>query len=424
MLAFGFALSRELYGAASRADLNNHFRKRSVVAAAMAKELALLVGAPQEEVFLGALIQDVGVLALREALKEPYDRLLSACQGDHDRLVPEEYRVLGTSHAEVGAWLLKQWGLPKVLQSLVACSHTVNGDQAGLPERCVAMSGPLSELWLNPDSVQKMPRQRREAAELLGIELSRIDQAMQETARKIPDLVRLFDLDTGSEDYESILVKAQQTALAVGLQGIAHVRQREKVLRDLAGKVDQLKSASRTDPLTGLFNRAFLEEALDIAFQESATDDLACGLCFCDVDNFKSINDQFGHATGDAVLKTVAASLKESLRQGDLVGRYGGDEFLIVLRGCSAEGFHEVCRRIRKHVSLRLQTFHGELGVSCSISIGYAVQSDQGPFNSSRSWLESADQALYEAKRKGKNQVVGCIVPSERRLGGAGAFAE
>jgi diguanylate cyclase len=151
---------------------------------------------------------------------------------------------------------------------------------------------------------------------------------------------------------------------------------------------------------------------------------MARGLCFCDVDNFKSINDQFGHATGDAVLKTVAESLKESLRQGDLVGRYGGDEFLIVLRGCSTEGLHEVCRRIQEHVSLRLQTSHAELGVSCSISIGYAVQSDKGPFNSSSSWLESADQALYEAKRTGKNQVVGCIVPSEHRAGGAGACAE
>jgi diguanylate cyclase (GGDEF)-like protein len=123
-----------------------------------------------------------------------------------------------------------------------------------------------------------------------------------------------------------------------------------------------------------------------------------------DIDRFKDVNDQYGHKAGDQVLSAVAACLKQSLRPGDVAGRYGGDEFIILVSGATSDQCFKVAERIRRAVAQ--QTFHiGKSIVGVTISLGLAWTNPERmlPLDT---LINYADQALYAAKRQGRNNVV------------------
>ncbi len=164
-----------------------------------------------------------------------------------------------------------------------------------------------------------------------------------------------------------------------------------------------LKDASLHDQMTGLYNRRFLEEYLQMLLTGAERKGAKIGLLMCDVDFFKQVNDTLGHAIGDTVLKGVAGILKKSVRASDLVVRFGGEEFLAVLVDVQEEKLAEIAEKLRKSVEEHVfQTAQGPLGKT--ISIGTAVY----PLDGEDFWecIKFADVALYEAKESGRNKVV------------------
>jgi diguanylate cyclase (GGDEF)-like protein len=121
-----------------------------------------------------------------------------------------------------------------------------------------------------------------------------------------------------------------------------------------------------------------------------------------DVDHFKLVNDTYGHLTGDAVLRTLAAEMRQQVRESDLVGRFGGEEFVILLRGTTTEEACRVAERIRRGVGV-VRVLTKDMIVGATVSIGVAVLGSHG--GTLTELLESADQALYRAKRTGRDQV-------------------
>ena len=153
------------------------------------------------------------------------------------------------------------------------------------------------------------------------------------------------------------------------------------------------------DPLTGALNRrAFTREAEPVVSQVNKDPANQCCLMFLDIDDFKQINDRFGHSAGDRVLADVAKRCREDLRQQDLLARYGGEEFVTLLSETSAWQATQIAERIRRTVAL----YDGG-PVPITISIGVAASGSQD--NSLDKLLNEADQALYDAKREGKNRV-------------------
>ena len=154
-------------------------------------------------------------------------------------------------------------------------------------------------------------------------------------------------------------------------------------------------SESRTDPLTGLLNRRVIDRRLQEELARSHRYGHPLSVMLIDLDDFKSINDRYGHATGDAVLRGVARSIERSIRSIDIAGRYGGEEFLVLLPETAVPGAEVVAQRIRtsvEHVghitaSIGLASFTGEATTAAAITA-------------------AADAALYQAKRSGKNRVV------------------
>lgn len=169
-------------------------------------------------------------------------------------------------------------------------------------------------------------------------------------------------------------------------------------------KLLELKYAklASTDPLTDLPNRRYFEDNARIELERVRRFGGAMSLLMIDLDRFKVINDRFGHAAGDAVLKTFASRCKSVFRESDLFARIGGEEFVALLVGTDRAGATLLAERVRSHVAdLRVKTASGTIRVTSSIGVASVRASDR----SIASTLNRADQALYTAKESGRNRV-------------------
>jgi diguanylate cyclase (GGDEF)-like protein len=180
-------------------------------------------------------------------------------------------------------------------------------------------------------------------------------------------------------------------------QYLTAAREIAPLLRDMRSIAAQ-QSAATTDPLTGLKNRAaifeLLRAMLDNVIRNGA-------VLLLDLDHFKQINDQLGHATGDACLRRVAEVAIESVRAGDSVGRIGGEEFLIVMPGATSDAAMMVGERLRHSICRSgLRHANGD-AVTASLGAAMATVGD-----TPETLVARADRALYEAKRSGRNRIV------------------
>jgi len=168
----------------------------------------------------------------------------------------------------------------------------------------------------------------------------------------------------------------------------------------------QLRTLSKTDFLTSLNNRGFWEEALINEYKRIKRSGHHSTLLMCDIDHFKRVNDTFGHAAGDAVIQHVAAAVKKNLRSTDVAGRYGGEEFAVLLLDTTVEQAMFFAERLRKNVEAMAVEYNQQI-LRVTVSIGVAeYREDMGEY---RDWLEGADKALYQSKAAGRN----CITKAE-----------
>ncbi len=163
---------------------------------------------------------------------------------------------------------------------------------------------------------------------------------------------------------------------------------------------DALQLAQK-DPLTGICNRAALDEMLQRELSHALRKDAALSLLVLDIDHFKKINDQYGHIIGDCALKSIANRVSACKRDGDLLFRYGGEEFVVLMRDTDLAGAQLLAERIRQYIADSNCNCSGaELNVTVSIGVS-ELQQDDNPL----SLFSRADQALYRAKKNGRNQV-------------------
>lgn len=160
--------------------------------------------------------------------------------------------------------------------------------------------------------------------------------------------------------------------------------------------IDRYKQLSYKDSLTGLYNRRYFYEILDIEFKKTKRDNSSISLLFIDVDNFKKVNDTFGHKYGDQVLIKLADILKKETRDVDIISRWGGEEFIVILHDTDIDGSRIVAERLREAVEK--QKFKSDI----TISIG--VTSSDGSVSIEKI-VTLADEALYKAKEQ-KNMVI------------------
>ena len=180
-----------------------------------------------------------------------------------------------------------------------------------------------------------------------------------------------------------------------------------RLIRRVSRQNQLLDELRRIDALTGLYDRGHWQEQAEATLRRHhATDEPAC-LVMLDIDHFKQINDQHGHTVGDEVLRALARIVLGNVRATDCAGRYGGDEFAIVLRGMHLDGATAVAHRIREQVqALQL---HDMPSLQFTTSMGVATADHR--HSSLRAWTNAADAELYQAKAAGRNRVSASSMP-------------
>ncbi|MBU0746192.1 MAG: diguanylate cyclase [Gammaproteobacteria bacterium] len=180
-----------------------------------------------------------------------------------------------------------------------------------------------------------------------------------------------------------------------------------QLIRKTAHQNQMLDELRRVDALTGLFGRGHWQEQAEAALRRHHTSDEPACMLMLDIDHFKEINDTYGHTVGDEVIRALAHVVRGNVRAGDCAGRYGGDEFAIILPGMQAKDALAIAHRIREQTEgVRLRSLPG---VRITSSIGVAPADHR--HHNLRAWIDAADAALYAAKHGGRNRVAGCMEP-------------
>ncbi len=179
---------------------------------------------------------------------------------------------------------------------------------------------------------------------------------------------------------------------------------RRKMVRKLENVQRELRILATTDPLTGLLNRRFFFELAKVEMKRFMRNRNSLTVLMLDIDKFKRVNDRYGHKAGDHVLEEVSALLKQSLRDIDLIGRYGGEEFIILLPGSGKTSSMAVAERIRKDIENTDIPIENNVIIHVTISIGIAEADPSGSCTLDALILQ-ADKALYRSKENGRNRV-------------------
>jgi diguanylate cyclase (GGDEF)-like protein len=409
-LALSFSVVKSLK-AGKPVGLNYpHFWRRTLLSGTAARALGEATGQPlAEELFLSGLLQDIGMIALDRGVKDLY-RDVGQQQSDHGAICDRERARLGVDHAEVGAWLMRQWNLPERLWSTIECSHVVEShrviDADDAFRRCVALSGPLADLFLGPreESAAAVPVLAQQVERAFGLDAEGFGRVLDRIGALIPETEMIFETDMVT-DPDAITEHAREILMVRNLSALREVTSLRDTADSLSARATELEAENRRDALTGVFNRAFLDQYLAREFPKAARQGLPLSVAFCDLDFFKKINDTYGHQAGDRILQATARILRGNTRDSDIVARYGGEEFVLVLPSTDNATTTMVCSRI---VTAFQQARHniGNVNVNATISIGYATQSLETPYDTVEALLHAADQALYAAKLQGRNRAV------------------
>ena len=207
-------------------------------------------------------------------------------------------------------------------------------------------------------------------------------------------------LQAGSDDYVTKPCNPEE------LKARLRTGQRILGLEDtLVEAREEMRFKANHDALTGLWNQGAILALLKDELSRSAREHVPTSLLLCDIDHFKRVNDIHGHLAGDEILRQVAVRLQQSVRTFDVVGRYGGEEFLILLKGCARTHLWDRAQQVCDGVASA--AFIAESVPLClSLSLGALTVDDWNPVQSVERLLRSADHALYMAKSGGRNRVV------------------
>ncbi|RMG50238.1 MAG: diguanylate cyclase [Gammaproteobacteria bacterium] len=265
-------------------------------------------------------------------------------------------------------------------------------------------------VFANTDRVEKIGEEIREM-------LGKIIQMISDAGGDVSHFSGSLGAYAHSLEHLDEANAAQQLKSLVG-QMLTEARQMVESNREFGQKLDatsreigalraelaDLRLQATLDALTGLGNRKTFDEALARALEQAPGDMATVCLMMVDIDNFKSINDEYGHLIGDKILRFVAETLRRSVKGRDVVARFGGDEFGVVLEETPPQGAYRLAENIRQTIekSALKRTDTGEPIRNITVSIG--VECNR-PGDRPDDLIERADQALYESKNKGRNRV-------------------
>ncbi len=413
-LALSFSLVSKIDPVSKNGLDYNFFWKRSISAAVTAKHLARVMGidSKKEDLFLPGLLQDVGMLALDKAVPELYSEIGND-QHQHKVVQQIEHEMLGIDHASVGAWLLERWNLPQRIIDLVAISHHEERykkiGNTTPAENCIETSNVIADCICSDEEKKDYHYAAQVCQNLLGMNENAFLDNLGAIVDEIQDTAAIFELDVGDPRIlNCIAEQAKELLLLRSMETLKTAEELHQEAEYLESKAKKLEDSAKIDALTKIYNRGYLEISLEREFELSNKGNYPLSLVMVDLDHFKNINDSYGHDCGDEVLKYSVELLKTCIRDTDLIFRYGGEEFVILLPNSGIEGALSLSERIIKSFNENKFEHIQKKSIAITASAGIAIHSEGHLYESYSDLLKAADESLYDAKQSGRNQYKVC----------------
>jgi len=395
----------------------------------------------ESEAFLVGLLMDLGRLAMLKVIPEEYADIIDS----HDSMIHDlhtmEQEHLQFSHVDIAVKLLANWQISPALVEAIAAHHA---DPFDISEKNLSDYSSLSRIaifsavagdcfctqgkgrnWERLQHLGKLFYQLDETAleQLLGELKSRLESGAQLFSVNTSDIITTDQLVTQARDQ---LVELAFQAQLQTAQVFEEKLEIEQSRNELEHRNRILESEVIRDGLTNVFTRRYFDEAFVKEINRCSRNQFGAAVLFCDIDNFKSINDNYGHVIGDQVLIQVADAIKDPVRTSDTVARYGGEEFVIMLVDVDPETVEIIAERVRSSVeqlSIRLATSSSKskkqdsnsnvkdstpTSIQVTLSIGGCLAVSVSTSESEaycKKMLQMADEEMYFVKKNGKNGV-------------------
>ncbi|MBM4075334.1 MAG: diguanylate cyclase, partial [Planctomycetes bacterium] len=402
-------------------DTYPHFQnywKQSIVQSIAAGIIAERMNPDQfEEYSLSGLLLDIGRLALLTCFRDEYLPIVETSIERGTPLDRLESDWLGIQHTEIGARLMQQWRLPIPIIEAIRWHHA---SPEWLLERreepnfatlsAMAVSACVGDFVCSTAREPARERLCHLTRDVFHWTLDESQELLCETEIRAKQFETVVDSSTGHSssdllmDANDQLVQMTLRAQSACNQATARQQVAEQETRDLEFQNQQLQKQALHDPLTGVYNRQFFDEMLENESKRCQRCATPVGVIFADVDHFKDVNDTYGHQIGDQVLKQIVRLFASTIRNSDVLARFGGEEFVILVNQPTEKGLLRLAERIRRRVEAEVIVFGGvRIPVTVSLGAAMAVPGRNDRDLGTR-LISTADECLYEAKRAGRNR--------------------
>ncbi|MGD9157443.1 MAG: GGDEF domain-containing protein [Desulfobacteraceae bacterium] len=399
-------------------DLSKIWQRSLLTGIAACELCSLSNNINHDDAFTNGLLHDIGLIALYAYNNDLASQLIKKMETCGRVSLAEEKDIFGSDHVEVGMLLAEKWELPAGIKFSIQHHHDEpNLESPTLKKRDRSSIYYLSSLvgdifYLGKKDVT-IKNFMNMSHELMGIEADKVENLLRNTNPQLVEIASYFNIEVESgKTYEQILCEANEEILNITISSEAakhHLKEAFNREKNLAKKLEEknqdLKILASKDALTGLYNRQFLDEILEKEWHRSERHIHPLSMAMVDIDDFKKINDTYGHKAGDAVLVKIAEAFTKNIRKNDFVARYGGEEFAFIFPETDLKGACQITKIINHFVQDLDISFVGDKVNSLSISCGVSTSYPSEPGDSVDELIKRADDALYEAKRSGKNRV-------------------
>ena len=403
-LVLGFSLIRNTGREKSSLFDYSQFWKHSLVTAIISRWI-LQKRAPRlkENGFILGLVHNIGILVLLQSMPRNYSQVLDEVREEAASQHEAEERLLGVNHLQVGSYIAEKWGFPDTLTLPIAHHHYPNllpqNNDIRLLTETLHFAAQFSQFFHTRDKGYHLAAIEHLRELYRFDEFLEIEELVKHAQTQTTSIFPIFELSLEDElDYLKVLEEARQELINTSQVFIQDYLAQQR-------EIERLQEMATYDTLTRTYNYQKFTEELDRELERIRRNGGCFSFCFVDIDDFKSVNDTHGHLVGDKILQHIAEYLENKVRKYDVVARYGGDEFVILMPELSSQGAYRAMERIRKAI-LRNPAFVEDMSVSVTISCGVYCVSPESAADKGKV-MKEADKTMYQSKHA-KNMTLIC----------------
>ena len=413
-IALSFVIASELSDSESTGFNFNYFWRSSITTAVAAELFATSIQYKDDDIFVTAMLQNIGMLVIAMTKGEEYDKLIAESKLSKASLLRLEKDKFGFNHQQVGYALLEEWRFPSSITEPILYHHNPNHahDTCHKSATINYYADQLASIYTTTGNAENARLLQQDIVAKYQLSTSQATELIDSVATQSDTILASFDLDASTTKPFSILLQEANVELGklnlsseqIVLEMKEAKEKAEMLSHELQDANCRLKELVFRDGLTGLYNHRYFQETLSNEIARAARYQSSVSLILFDIDFFKNVNDTHGHPAGDLVLMNIAKAVTNAVRPCDIVARYGGEEFAVILPETNAAGVNVFAARLRRCIEGIATLVDGQL-IYVTVSAGATTYCKYSVGITKSIMIDTVDKALYLSKNNGRNQV-------------------